>query len=133
MIGWIRYRLWDIWIPDYEGGGPWHLRWRAALMARVRGLWYRGATRPCICYGCPEDVTKASASGLCRSCLSEDCQHEPADECATCSQPPSIFEVDGAWFAGCGCREVAVPNSDFAVEKWNALQESARRSGEPST
>jgi len=73
----LRYRLWDLWIPDYEGVGPWHLRWRAWLMWQVRRLWFRGKTVACMCDpSCDEQVPKASASGLCHDCLNEDCQHD---------------------------------------------------------
>jgi len=68
--------LWDLWIPDYEGGGPWHLRWRACLMLWVRRAWYLGKQSRCVCEPCMEMVSAASASGMCRDCLNEDCQHE---------------------------------------------------------
>lgn len=72
----LRAFLWNIWIPDYEGGGPWHLRWRASLMYWVRRVWFHyGNHQRCICPGCPEMVHMASASGLCGMCAAEDCQH----------------------------------------------------------
>lgn len=68
--------LWSIWIPDYEGGGPWWRNWQAQFMWHVRRVWYWGKKVPCSCPGCDEYVFAASASGMCGSCLNEDCQHE---------------------------------------------------------
>lgn len=68
--------LWDLWIPDYEGHGSWWLKFRAAAMVHVRGVWFLWRKERCICPGCKEMVPKASASGLCRDCLNEDCQHD---------------------------------------------------------
>jgi hypothetical protein len=64
-----------LWIPNYEHGGPWHMRVLATIMLYVRKAWYRGKRVPCACEGCHDTTPAASASGLCWGCAAEDCDH----------------------------------------------------------
>jgi hypothetical protein len=100
----VRYFLWNLWIPDYEGGGPWYTAARARLMWWVRKVWYRGKTQPCMCGGCEESVPMASASGLCLACATENCEHEekapePIGHCPKCG----IAWYSSVGYCG-GCR-----------------------------
>ena len=49
----------------------------AAFRAEARREVEHGPVRmPCVCPGCPADVPQCWASGLCRPCAAEDCEHE---------------------------------------------------------
>lgn len=123
----LRDVLWDLWVPDWDGGGPWHLRWRATVAWWIRRAWYLGAEMTCTCPGCPERIAKASATWLCHGCISEDCDHEEAFECATCKAIPDLWQCQcGEWVIGCGCGEVKRESYGAAIFDWNERQEYDR-------
>ena len=72
--------LWNLWLPPWEGENNRWLKFRATVMYYVRSVWYLGREERCHCTNCKTMVPKASASWLCHTCLTEDCDCEAGYE-----------------------------------------------------